>query len=93
MIEKKKIKSDLKFFVGSHMHVDPEDTDAFNALIQGEKWWVSLPKDMYEFKDEYSCEKFCSEDLKKGVKNFQNTVGLWYIHMLPQLRYLHCDTF
>ena len=34
------------------MHVDPEYTDAFNALISGEKWWVSLPKDLYEFKND-----------------------------------------
>ena len=37
------------------MHIDPEWSDAFNALIMGEKWWVSLPKDLYEFKDEFSC--------------------------------------
>ena len=43
------------------MHIDPELTDAFNALISGEKWWVSLPKDLYEFRDELTCDPQCSE--------------------------------
>ena len=65
------------------MHIDPEYTDAFNALISGEKWWVSLPKDLYEFNDEFTCIRQCSDDLK----NFQSKIGIWFSHMLPQIRY------
>ena len=64
------------------MHIDPEYTDAFNALIQGEKWWVSLPKDLYEFNDEFKCDRQCSVDLN----NFQSDIGVWYNHILPQMR-------
>ena len=64
------------------MHVDPSHTDAFNGLIAGEKWWVSMPKDLYEFPDELTCSKSCSDN----VKNFHHSVGLWYMHVLPQLR-------
>ena len=68
------------------MHMDPEYTDAFNALIQGEKWWLSLPKDFYEFNEEFTCEKQCSVDLN----NFQSKISVWYSHMLPQIRYVEC---
>ena len=68
------------------MHMDPEYTDAFNALIQGEKWWVSLPKDFYEFNEEFTCERQCSVDLN----NFQSKISVWYSHMLPQIRYVEC---
>ena len=64
------------------MHIDPEYTDAFNALISGEKWWVSLPKDLYEFNDQFTCNKRCSDHLN----NFQSKIGLWFIHILPQIR-------
>ena len=65
------------------MHIDPEYTDAFNALIRGEKWWVSLPKDLYEFNDEFTCESQCSV----GLNEFSN-ISIWYSHMLPQIRYV-----
>ena len=43
------------------MHVDTVLADAFNSLIRGKKWWVVLPKDLYEFREEYSCDPKCSE--------------------------------
>ena len=64
------------------MHIDPLLTDAFNALISGEKWWVSLPKDLYEFKDEFMCDSLCSD----GSDDFLG-LGVWFIHILPQIRY------
>ena len=66
------------------MHIDPEYTDAFNALISGSKWWVSLPRDLYEFRDEFSCDPKCS-DLSD---NFHQRIGTWFIHILPQIRYI-----
>ena len=65
------------------MHIDPWLTDAFNALISGGKWWVSLPKDLYEFKDEFMCDSLCSD----VPDNFHRLVGVWFIHILPQIRY------
>ena len=64
------------------MHVDPTHTDAFNALLKGQKWWVSMPKDLYEYPEELTCLKTCSD----GVKNFYHSVGLWFTHILPQIR-------
>ena len=58
-------------------------TDAFNALISGGKWWVSLPKDLYEFKDEFMCDSLCSD----VPNNFHRQIGVWFIHILPQIRY------
>ena len=69
-------------FKGTKMHIDPEFTDAFNALISGEKWWVSLPKDLYEFKDEFTCDQQCSDPFE----NFHSQTGIWFIHIMPQLR-------
>ena len=66
------------------MHIDPELTDAFNALISGEKWWVSLPKDLYEFRDELTCDPQCSEPFD----NFHRQTGVWFIHIMPQIRYV-----
>ena len=66
------------------MHVDPEWSDAFNALIRGEKWWVSLPRDLYEFKDEFLCDPKCSDP----SDNFQG-IGAWFTHMMPQIRYIY----
>ena len=66
------------------MHTDPEFTDAFNALISGEKWWVSLPKDLYEFEDEFTCDQQCSDPLE----NFHSQTGIWFIHIMPQLRHV-----
>ena len=66
------------------MHVDPLYTDAFNALIKGKKLWVSMPKDLYEFSEELTCSKTCSEKL--AHTSFHNDVKLWYLHIFPQLR-------
>ena len=73
----------LHMSLGTRMHMDPEYTDAFNALIRGEKWWVTLPKDLYEFNDEFTCDLQCSVE----VNNFSN-ISIWYTHMLPQIRYV-----
>ena len=65
------------------MHIDPAATDAFNALIRGEKWWISLPKDLYEFRDEFQCDPLCSDP----IINFYKATGVWFMHILPQIRY------
>ena len=65
------------------MHVDPNFTDAFNGLIRGKKWWVVLPKDLYEFKEDLDCLESCSDQ----PINFHHSLGVWYIHVLPQIRY------
>ena len=67
------------------MHTDPEITDAFNALISGQKWWVSLPKDLYEFEDHFTCDPQCSDPFD----NFHRQTGAWFIHILPQIRYVN----
>ena len=77
------------------MHIDPVATDAFNALIRGHKWWIYLPKDLYEFNDELSCDEKCSDfikytnvggdiDVDEIDNNQQN--ALWIQHILPQIR-------
>ena len=66
------------------MHIDPDITDAFNGLISGKKWWVSLPKDLYEFRDEFTCDPQCSEPFD----NFHRQTGVWFIHIMPQIRYV-----
>ena len=77
------------------MHTDPYSTDAFNALLRGHKWWVYLPSDIYEFDEELTCDKTCSDfakyegiqndDVKKLLMANQNN-ALWYAHILPQIR-------
>ena len=82
-------------FKGTHMHVDPLSTDAFNALFRGHKWWVYLPSDIYEFDDELTCDETCSDlDTYEGIdnKNIRKSLManqknlLWFAHILPQLR-------
>ena len=53
------------------MHLDPAVTDAFNALFLGHKWWVVLPKDLYEFEQEFTCDKECS-DVPKYERSSEN---------------------
>ena len=78
------------------MHLDPGVTDAFNSLFLGRKWWVILPKDLYEFKKEFTCDAKCSDipTIKLGEEGYTSTDLdsdihniLWYKHILPQLRY------
>ena len=77
---------------GALLHVDPEGSDAFNALFVGHKWWVLLPKDIYEFDDELSCDEKCSYVATNGHDNTQDEVDLdvsnviWLKHILPQIR-------
>ena len=81
--------------IGTHMHVDPLSTDAFNALFRGHKWWVYLPSDIYEFDDELTCDQACSDFdnhydfyqpiVKESLINVQNN-ALWFSHILPQIR-------
>ena len=74
------------------MHVDPESTDAFNALFRGHKWWVYLPSDVYEFDEDLTCDENCSDfdeyenstKKKALMKDQQNS--LWFAHILPQIR-------
>ena len=71
------------------MHVDPLTTDAYNALFRGHKWWVYLPKDLYEFDEDLSCDSSCSDFVKyANTDEFINdqSAKLWYNHMLPQVR-------
>ena len=77
------------------MHIDPISTDAFNALFRGHKWWVYLPKDVYEFEEELTCDAACSDfdqhthvndkDLK-NVLNLNHKHKLWLQNILPQIR-------
>ena len=79
---------------GTPVHVDPLSTDAFNALFRGHKWWVYFPSDVYEFDDELTCDKTCSDfdkhaggnnkTVKQPVANKKN--ALWFAHILPQIR-------
>lgn len=77
---------------GTLLHVDPAGTDAFNALFVGHKWWVVLPKDIYEFDDELSCDEKCSDVVTNEQENTQSEVDLdvsnviWLKHILPQIR-------
>ena len=83
-------------FTGTHMHVDPLSTDAFNALFRGHKWWVYLPSDIYEFDDELTCDETCSDlntyegiHIKSSIRNSlmaNQKNSLWFAHILPQLR-------
>ena len=79
------------------MHIDPISTDAFNALFRGHKWWVYLPKDLYEFEDELTCDAKCSDfdqyrhmqdQELKDVLNLDYKHELWLQHILPQIRLL-----
>ena len=45
---------------GTEMHIDPAATDAYNTCILGHKAWVYLPRDMYEYYTEWSCDESCS---------------------------------
>ena len=80
-------------YTGTLLHVDPEGTDAFNAVLVGHKWWVVLPKDIYEFDNELSCDEKCSDVAKIGRENLQSEFDLdvsnliWLKHILPQIRY------
>ena len=80
-------------YTGTLLHVDPEGTDAFNAVLVGHKWWVLLPKDIYEFDNELSCDEKCSDVAKIGRENLQSEFDLdvsnliWLKHILPQIRY------
>ena len=83
------------YFEGTHMHIDPVSTDAFNALFRGHKWWVYLPSDIYEFEEELTCDETCSDlDKHSNVTNpivRKSVIGsqknaLWFSHILPQIR-------
>ena len=83
------------YLKGTAMHVDPDSTDAFNALFRGHKWWVYFPSDIYEFDEELSCDEACSEfDNYEGINNPKikdSLMGtqrnaLWFAHILPQIR-------
>ena len=85
------------YLKGTAMHVDPDSTDAFNALFRGHKWWVYFPSDIYEFDEELSCDESCSEfDDYEGISNPKikdSLMGtqrnaLWFAHVLPQIRYM-----
>lgn len=49
------------FGPGTSIHLDPWVTDAINALLVGHKWWVFLPKDVYEYHKELTCDMECSD--------------------------------
>ena len=71
--------------LGTGMHIDPLHTDAFNGLLKGEKWWIAMPKDLYEFSNDLSCLESCSDNNNDSINYFMN-IKQWYYHMLPQLR-------
>jgi hypothetical protein len=68
--------------LGTDLHVDPDVTDAWNAVLYGSKWWAYLPKDYYETKDEWLCDLTCSD----YVENDTKMAAYWFYNMLPQLR-------
>ena len=80
------------------MQIDPLVTYAFNALFSGHKWWVVLPKDLYEFEDELSCDEKCSDFVTYSSLNNQQIIydeysndqtnRLWFKHVLPQIRFI-----
>ena len=77
---------------GTPVHTDPEMTDAFNVLFVGHKWWVVLPKDIYELEHELTCDQKCSDIVKLGGENPKGeqdkdiTNIIWLKHILPQIR-------
>ncbi len=63
------------------MHIDPAATDAYNTCIVGHKVWGYLPKDMYEFFDEWACDESCSPGM-----NELNHAEFWIHNIYPQMR-------
>jgi hypothetical protein len=66
---------------GTEMHTDPASTDAYNTMIVGHKAWAFLPRDMYEFRSDWSCDAKCSPRMNK-----LNNAAFWIHNMLPQIR-------
>ncbi len=65
------------------MHMDPSVTDAYNSLVFGHKWWVCLPRDFYEFTDQWSCDKQCSDPDTEDIYLSE----AWFHTIYPQIRY------
>ena len=82
------------YYTGTPLHADPGFTDAFNTIFAGHKWWVFLPKDIYELENEMRCDVKCSNipklvgDNPKGELDKDMMNILWFRHILPQIRYL-----
>ena len=64
------------------MHMDPSVTDAYNGLLIGHKWWLILPKDFYEFIDEWLCDPKCSDPEAADIYKAE----AWYHTIYPQMR-------
>jgi len=64
------------------MHIDPAATDAYNTCVVGHKAWAYLPKDLYEFEEDWSCDQACSPGL-----NELNSAAFWIDNILPQMRF------
>ncbi len=71
------------FLSGTEMHIDPAATDAYNTCVVGHKAWAYLPKDLYEFEEDWSCDQACSPGL-----NELNSAAFWIENILPQMRFL-----
>jgi hypothetical protein len=71
----------LILLLGTEMHTDPASTDAYNTMIVGHKAWAFLPRDMYEFRSDWSCDAKCSPRMNK-----LNNAAFWIHNMLPQIR-------
>ena len=68
--------------LGTQLHVDPDVTDAWNAVVVGSKWWAYFPKDVYEAREDFSCDPACSRIEEHDLHN----AALWMYNILTQIR-------
>lgn len=73
----------------SPLHTDFVETDAWNCLLHGQKWWILLPPDDHRKPYDFRCDQQCSSSVKGNA--WFSSVGQ-YIHNLkfskPALHFL-----